>query len=149
MDQYNSKDIEKRWQGVWEASAPYELKELCLKASIIPAAEDFFKKNFIIILAPFAPHLAEELWRRLGGRTSVFDEVWPKFDPDLIKEETIDLVIQINGKIRDKLLVSAEIEEAEAKRLVQENGKIKKWLAGKEVVKVVFVPGKLINVVVK
>jgi len=126
-----------------------ELKELLQKASITPAAEDFFKKNFLIILAPFAPHLVEELWYRLGSRESIFNETWPKFDPNLIKTETISLVIQVNGRVRDSVEVNAEIDEAEANRLVRESEKIKKWLEGKEVVRVIFVPGRLINVVVR
>jgi len=126
-----------------------ELKELMLRASITPAAEDFFKKNFLIILAPFAPHLAQELWYRLGSRESIFNEAWPKFDPDLIKEETINLIIQINGKLRESLSVPSEIEEVEAKKIAMESDNVKKWLAGKKVVKVIFVPGKLINIVVK
>jgi leucyl-tRNA synthetase len=126
-----------------------ELKEISIRASITPAAEDLFKKNFLIILAPFAPHLAEELWFRLGSRESIFDEAWPAFDPALTKAEIINLVIQINGKVRDNVEVSAEIDEAGANRLVRESEKIKKWLEGKEVLKVVFVPGRLINVVVK
>jgi leucyl-tRNA synthetase len=126
-----------------------ELKNLTSKAGITPAAEDFFKKNFLIILAPFAPHLAEELWFRLGSRESIFAEAWPGFDPNLTKEEVFRLVIQVNGKVRDSVEVSADINEAEANRLVRENEKLKKWLAGKEVIKVIFIPGKLINVVVK
>jgi leucyl-tRNA synthetase len=106
-------------------------------------------EKFLIILAPFAPHLAEELWFGLGHKASIFKQAWPKFNPDLVKDETINLVIQINGKVRDIIEVSADISENEAKRIALASEKIKKWLEGKEVVKVIFVKGKLVNIVIK
>jgi leucyl-tRNA synthetase len=110
--------------------------------------EDFGK--FIQILAPFAPHLAEEIWReKLGNKESVFKSAWPEYDKELIKDETINLVVQINGKLRAAIEVSADISEDEAKKAAQENDNVKKWLAGKEIAKIIFVKGKLLNLVVK
>jgi len=109
--------------------------------------DDFGK--FIIMLAPFAPHLVEELWSKLGNKNSVFKEKWPKYDPKLVKDEMIELVIQVNGKVRDRLEVEAGIAEDEAKKLALESEKIKKWVKGKKVVKVIFVQGKLVNIVIK
>jgi len=106
-------------------------------------------EKFLIILAPFAPHLAEEIWHDLGGNESIFKETWPKFNSDLAKEEMINLVVQINGKLRDTISVSADISEEEAKGEALKSEKIKKWLDGKEVVKIIFVPEKLINIVIK
>ena len=105
-------------------------------------------KTLIKLLAPFAPHLAEELWQRLGGKDSVHNQKWPKYDPKLIKKEKVTLVIQINGKLRDKVDLESEISEKEAKELALKREKIKKWIEGKEIKKVIFVPGKLINIVV-
>jgi len=104
---------------------------------------------FIKLLAPFAPHLSEELWQKLGHKESIFKESWPEYDPQLIKDETINLVVQVNGKLRDTIKVDAEISEEEAKKAAQSSGKIKKWIEGKKIVKVIFVKGRLINIVVK
>ncbi|MDD5528359.1 MAG: leucine--tRNA ligase [Patescibacteria group bacterium] len=110
--------------------------------------EDFAK--FIQILAPFAPHLAEEIWQeKLGNQASVFKSVWPKFDPELIKDETINLIVQINGKLRATISVPAEISQNEAINSARENDNVKKWLVGKEISKIIFVPGKLLNIVLK
>ncbi|MFA5075838.1 MAG: leucine--tRNA ligase [Patescibacteria group bacterium] len=104
---------------------------------------------FLKILAPFSPHLAEELWQTLGHQKSIFCQSWPKYDPELVKEEEITLVIQINGKMRTNIQVKADISETEAKELVLVDTKVKSYLTGKEIVKVIFVPGRLINIVVK
>ncbi len=101
------------------------------------------------ILAPFAPHLSEELWEKLGHSESIFKSSWPKYDAELISDETVNLVIQINGKLRTTLEVSADISETEAWELVQDNETIKKWLDGKTVVKKIFVAKRLLNIVVK
>jgi len=113
-------------------------------------------EKFLIILAPFAPHLSEELWSELGhhrsggaGKQSIFKETWPEYNPELVKDETINLVVQVNSKVRDTLEVSADISEEEAKTLALESKKIKKWIEGKEAVKIIFVKGKLVNIVIK
>jgi leucyl-tRNA synthetase len=105
-------------------------------------------RALITMLAPFAPHIAEELWEKLGHKESIFKESWPKYDPKLIKDEEVELVIQVNGKLRDRIKVNADIEEEEAKKLVMESEKIKNNIRGKEIKKVIFVKGKLINIVV-
>ncbi len=104
--------------------------------------------KFAILLAPFAPHLAEELWHQLGNRESVFKQKWPEYDKKLARDETIELVLQINGKVRDKIEVAADISTKEAEKLARESAKIKKWTKGKKIVKVIFVKGRLVNVVV-
>ncbi len=104
---------------------------------------------FLKLLAPFAPHLTEELWHQLGNKESIFRGQWPKYNPELIKDETITLVIQVNGKVRDNIEASADITEEEACELALSSEKIKKWISGKEIVKVIFVKGKLVNIVVR
>ncbi len=106
-------------------------------------------EKFLIVLSPFAPHLAEELWVKLGNQQSIFKETWPKYDPKLAHDEMINLVIQVNGKVRDTAKVSVNISEEDAKKIALESEKIKKWLEGKEVKKVIFVKGRLVNIVVK
>jgi predicted alpha/beta hydrolase family esterase len=103
---------------------------------------------FITLLAPFAPHLAEELWEKLGNKKSVHLTEWPKYDPVLIIEEEIDLVVQVNGKVRDTIRVKADISEEEAKKVATESEKIKKWIEGQKVKKIIFAKGRLINIVV-
>lgn len=106
-------------------------------------------QKFLIIISPFAPHLAEELWEKIGFQTSIFKAVWPEYEKELIKDEVINLVVQINGKLRVTLEVPANILEAEAFSLVENNEVVAKWIEGKEIVKKIFVAGKLINIVVK
>ena len=106
-------------------------------------------ESLIKILCPFAPHLSEELWENLGHKESIFKESWPEYDKDLIKDEMIELVLQINGKVRDKIEVSADITEEKAKKIAQESEVIKKWIEDKEIIKAIFVKGKLVNIVIK
>jgi len=112
------------------------------------AKEDYL--IFISILAPFAPHLAEEIREALGEKGSFFKDVnWAEYDQKLIIDKKINLVIQVNGKVRVTLEVGVDISEDEAKKIATENEIIKKWTKGKKIVKVIFVKGKLINIVVK
>jgi leucyl-tRNA synthetase len=98
------------------------------------------------LIAPFAPHIAEELWERLGEKKSVFLSAWPEYDPDLARDEEFEMVIQINGRVRDKIIVSAGLSEDEAKRLALESEKIKQWISSGKIKKIIFT-GKLVNIV--
>jgi len=102
----------------------------------------------LILFAPFAPHFAEELWQKLGHKDSIHKQKWPKYDPRLIKEEFITLVIQVNGRVRDKIEVEAGISEKKAKELALLSKKIQNWISGKKIKKIIFVPKKLINIVI-
>ncbi|MCD4761587.1 class I tRNA ligase family protein, partial [bacterium] len=109
-------------------------------------------EKFLVLVSPLAPHIAEELWAGLGYNESIFNPErlgWPEYDPELAKDETIDLVVQVNGKVRDIVEIDADIEEDEAKKIAQDSEKIKKWLENKRIVKIIFVKGKLINIVIK
>lgn len=101
----------------------------------------------IQVLAPFAPHIAEEIWEKSGHAGSISLSRWPEYDPEAIKDAEINLVVQINGKMRDMLKVSADLGEEEVKKIALENEKIKNCLAGKEIGKIIFVKGKLMNIV--
>ena len=105
-------------------------------------------EKLLIILSPFAPHICEELWSQLGHKESICKEKWPKFDKKLIKDERVTMIIQINGKMRDKMEVDSEISEEEAKKLAISLEKVNNWIAGREIKKVVFVKGKLLNIVI-
>ena len=101
------------------------------------------------ILSPFAPHMCEEIWDSIGGKEILAKTVWPKYDEELAKENNLSLVIQVNGKVRDTIDFStAEITEEDAKKAALSSFKIIKWLEGKEPKKVIYVPGKLLNIVV-
>jgi len=108
--------------------------------------EDF--EIFLKLLAPFAPHIAEELWSKIGNKTSIHLEKWPEYDKSLIVDEEIELIVQINGKLRDKIKIKADLGEEEAKKIVLESEKVKNWIDGREIKQVVFVKGKLMNIVV-
>jgi leucyl-tRNA synthetase len=105
-------------------------------------------EKFLIIVSIFLPALSEELWEKLGHEESIFKEKWPEYDLELIKDEEIELVIQINGKLRDRIKVPADISEGEVKKLAMESEKIKNFIGNKEIKKVIFVKGKLINIVI-
>jgi leucyl-tRNA synthetase len=101
------------------------------------------------MMAPTTPHLAEELWHRLGHKTSIHNHSWPQWDEALAKEDEITLVVQVNGKLRDRPTVPASITEEEAKKLAQSSDKIQSFIQGKTIVNIIYVPGKLVNIVVK
>lgn len=110
-------------------------------------AKDF--QCFLLLLSPFAPHIAEEIWQeKLGHKESIFLESWPEYDPTLARDEEIELVIQVNGKVRDKITVSADIEEVEAKRMATESEKARMFIAGKEIKKIIYIKGRLVSIVV-
>jgi len=100
-------------------------------------------------LYPFAPHAAEEAWEMMGHDDHIMDREWPVHDESLIQEETFELVMTVNGKPRDKMEVSADIPEAEAIEKTLASEKVQRHLEGKRVAKTIYVPGKLVNVVVK
>ncbi len=101
------------------------------------------------LLAPFTPHLAEEVWHEvLGNTNSIHKSAWPRYDPKLIKEENVTVVVQINGKLRSQLTVNSEQSKSEVEKLAKEDEKAAKWLNGQKVKKVIFVPGKIINFIV-
>lgn len=114
---------------------------------------DYLK--IILMLAPMAPHMSEEIWHRFNAepgiseeKGSVFCAKWPEYDPEMAKERMITLVVQINGKVRDKLEAEAEIGEEQAKELAKNSKIVQKWIAGKEIRKIIYVPGRLVNILV-
>ncbi|MBP7249191.1 MAG: class I tRNA ligase family protein, partial [Negativicutes bacterium] len=106
-------------------------------------------RNSLLLLAPFAPHITEELWSGCYFGGTVHKQHWPTLDSDALVQDEVEIVLQINGKIRDHISVPTEITKAELEVLAQEQEKVKKHLAGKTIIKVIAVPGKLVNIVVK
>lgn len=106
-------------------------------------------ENLIILLAPFAPHLSEEIWEQFGYRESTFNSAWPAYNKDLIKEETALIPIQVDGKIRDEILIDLGSSEETVKKLAFESEKAKNYTEGKEIVKTIYIPGKLLSIVTR
>lgn len=106
-------------------------------------------ETLIILLAPFAPHVTEELWKMIGQDTSVHNHTWPEFDKSAIVKDEVEIVIQINGKVRDKVEVSSSSTKEELEKEALTNPKIIPFIEGKQIVKTIVVPKKLVNIVVK
>jgi len=107
------------------------------------------QRNLVLLLHPFAPYVTSELWEMLGERKDLLRAPWPKYDPALAKEEEIEIPIQVNGKLRSKIVVSADADQNTIQQTAQSDEKVKAAIRGKQIVKVIVVPGKLVNVVVK
>jgi leucyl-tRNA synthetase len=103
---------------------------------------------FVLLLAPFAPHLAEELWRSLGHTNTLAYEPWPKFDPELVKSDEVEIPIQVNGKLRSKLTVPAGTGEERLKELALADEEVIAFIAGRKVIKIIVPKAQLVNIVV-
>jgi leucyl-tRNA synthetase len=101
------------------------------------------------LLHPFAPHITEELWQMLGNPSFILTSRWPVADPALMREDVITIVVQVNGKLRGHVEVPNPSAEEQVLAAVKANSKVQQWVTGKEIVKTVYVPGKLVNVVVR
>lgn len=110
-------------------------------------SQDDFEK-FLSVLSPLAPHLAEEIWHMLGHKQSIFCESWPRWQEEFIKDDEVEIVVQINGKLRDRLRLTVNVKEDEIKQAAMNSETIKKWLANKKIKQIILVKGKLINIVV-
>jgi len=149
-----SDDFQGRWHFNTSIAAIMELvNELYAvedKSDTIPGpllAE--VQRDLVLLLAPFAPYLAHELWEMLGQKENLLRTPWPKSDPALAKEEEIEIPVQINGKRRSRILVPADSDDPFVRERALADEKVKAAIAGKQVVKVIVVPGKLVNIVVK
>jgi leucyl-tRNA synthetase len=105
-------------------------------------------ETIVMLLSPFVPHIAEELWHMLGKSGSIFKAKWPEYDKSAIVENVVTMVVQVNGKLRSKVEAPADIKEDALKAIVLEDPKIKENLKGKTVKKFIVVPKKLVNIVI-
>ncbi len=106
-------------------------------------------QTLILLLAPGFPHLAEELWQRVGQPYSVHQQSWPIWDESLAKEDTVEIAIQVNGKVRGKIEIPVDIDPEEAKAQAQAEESVQRFMDGKTAIKVIYVPGRLVNIVAK
>jgi leucyl-tRNA synthetase len=151
-----SDDFQGRWHFNTCISAIMELvntlydAEEAIARNRIPAsllAE--VQRNLALLLAPFAPYLAHELWEMLGEKESLLRAPWPKYDAALAKEEEIVIPVQINGKLRSRVTVPADATEEFVMERALADEKVQTFIAGKQIVKKIYVPGKMVNLVVK
>jgi leucyl-tRNA synthetase len=105
-------------------------------------------ENLALILAPFAPHIADEIWEQLGKSGSTYQTQWPQWDESVAKEEQVTVVVQVNGKVRDRLIVPADTPDEDVRQMALESDKVKPFMEDKQIRNVVVVTGKLVNIVV-
>ncbi len=108
-----------------------------------------FMEGFVLMLSPFAPHIAEELWQRLGHEKTLAHEPWPTYDEALTVEDQVEIVLQINGKIRDRIMVPADADKEAIEQAAMASERIQAELADKQILRIIAVPGRLCNIVVK
>ncbi len=122
-----------------------EVSHVFQKLDTIP--QTYFEK-FILLLSPFAPHIAEELWQNVGHSKSIAYESWPTHNEKYLQEEEITIAIQVNGKLRATIIVHADSSEDDITAAAKTDTHIVPWLEGKAIKKVIYVPGKLVNIVI-
>ncbi len=110
------------------------------------AKEDF--EMFLQVLSPFAPHITEELWFMLGNKKSIHISSWPKWDKKKILEERVKIAIQVNGKVRSEIIIEKEMKEEEIRSMVLLDKGIIPWVSGKDIKKIIYVPGRIVNIVI-
>ncbi len=141
-----TEDIEERFNFNTAISAIMELVNTLYRAERV--TEEALE-TLVLLLAPFAPHLTEELWHRMGKEGSVHTQAWPKYDPEAIIADVVEVVVQVNGKVRDHIQVPAGATRDDLAARALASDRVQSFIAGKEIVKTVVVPDKLVNLVVK
>ncbi len=154
--QHVTEDMEERWHFNTDIALAMELvNELIDLDSLILAGQvrpQIFKETLeilVLVLALFAPHIADELWEGLGHSGATLRVAWPSYDPVLAAEEELEMPVQVNGKLRSRIRVAVDVSEEEIRRIAQADEKVAQHLNGRKIMKVIVVPQKLINIVVK
>ena len=146
-----TEDFETRWHFNTCIASIMELVNLLYaeEQNLSAGAMRQVLETLALMLAPFAPYVVQEIWEELGNEGPVFRHPWPAFDPELAKEDEAEIVVQVNGKLRGRIAApfGTPKQELEARALADE--KVKPFLEGKQVVKIITVPDKLVNIVVK
>ncbi len=146
-----TEDFETRWHFNTCIAGVMELMNVLIEeeANIGGAAMGDIIEKLALLLAPFAPYLSQEIWEELGREGPVFRQSWPAFDPELAKEEGAEVVVQVNGKLRTRIFAAFGTSKEELEARAMSDEKVRPFVEGKQIVKVVVVPDKLINIVVK
>ena len=106
-------------------------------------------KGLLLCLSPFAPHLAEELWQQIGQPVPIAAQAWPAWDESLCEDETVEMAVQINGKVRSKVVLAKTATEDDVRELVLQDPKVQAQLEGKGLRKLIYVPGRIVNLIIK
>ena len=158
-----TEDIEESWHFNTAVASVMELLNMAVDFNARLKGKDFSDKEsvndfnvlrysletIVKLLAPFVPHICEELWEMLGNTPGIFSVQWPSYDKDVIEAERVEMAIQINGKVRSRLTVPSDINEDDLKLRVMEDKRIKEFVDGKKILKTIVVPKKLVNMVVR
>ncbi|MBM3775130.1 MAG: class I tRNA ligase family protein, partial [Acidobacteria bacterium] len=146
-----TEDFESRWHFNTSISALMELVNELYTAEgrLSREARDEALEALALLLGPFAPYLAQEIWRELGREGPVFRQAWPAYDPELASEEQAEIVLQVNGKVRSHLMAPFGTSREVLERRALADGRVQSLVDGRQVVKVIVVPDKLVNIVVK
>lgn len=118
----------------------------------VPSDEELaleWKQNFSIMLHPFAPHMAEELWSLMDNNGSIYDQKWPEYEEWMLVDDEVVIAVQVNGKLRGTLTCLNGVAQEEVSALAHEDPNIIKWIEGKLLVKEIFIPNKMLSIVVK
>ncbi|WP_155592680.1 leucine--tRNA ligase [Lysinibacillus cavernae] len=118
----------------------------CYKADVIPTA---YAEGFVKMLAPIAPHIAEELWQLLGHESTLSYEQWPTYDEAKLVDDEVEIAVQVAGKVRAKIVVAKDASKEDIEKVALADEKVQEYMAGKNLVKIIVIPGKLVNIVVK
>ena len=118
----------------------------CYKVDVIPTA---YAEGFVKMLAPIAPHIAEELWQLLGHEGTISYAQWPTYDEAKLVDDEVEVAVQVAGKVRAKIVVAKDASKEDIEKVALADEKVQEYMAGKSLVKVIVIPGKLVNIVVK
>ena len=116
----------------------------------LESAQNITRKELVTLLqllAPFAPYITEELWHQLGNRKSIHVSSWPKFDPEAIRPTTLTIPVQVNGRVRDNIIIASDTPEEEIKQLALATEQVQRFTANQNIRKIIYVPGRIVNVV--
>jgi len=146
-----TEDFETRWHFNTSIAALMELvnEATSLEQEVSSVAMREVVEKLVLLLGPFAPYLAEELWEEIGHEGPVFRQQWPDYDSELAREEEIEVVLQVNGKVRGRLTVPLGTPKEELERRGISDSRVRQYAGGKQIIKVIVVPDKLVNVVAK
>ncbi len=146
-----TEDFESRWHFNTSIASVMELLNVLtpLESQISGTALREILEKTVLILSPFVPYVTQEMWEELGGKTPLFMEAWPCYDPDLAREELAEIPVQVNGKLRGKVYAAFGTPREDLENLAKSDEKIKGYVEGRQIVKVIVVPDKLVNIVVK
>jgi len=146
------KTIKKVGEDIASLSFNTAISQMMIFVNALSEKETLHKsyiETLLILLCPFAPHVTEELWEKIGNKAFLVQEAWPKYEAKYLVEDVIEIPVQINGKVRDVIKIQKDLSEAEVLALAKASATVQKWLSEGKLIKEIFVPGKMVNFVVK